>query len=37
MEFDIGTLFYILITIVAIVASVLGKEEKTGRWRSLFR
>jgi hypothetical protein len=28
MEFDIGTLFYILITIVAIVASVLGKKKK---------
>ena len=28
MEFDIGTLFYILITIIAIVASVLGKKKK---------
>ncbi len=28
MEFDIGTLFYILITIIAIAASVLGKKKK---------
>ncbi|MCA1746603.1 MAG: hypothetical protein LC655_02830, partial [Bacteroidales bacterium] len=28
MDFDIGTLFYILITIIAIVASVLGKKKK---------
>ncbi len=28
MEFDIGTLIYILITIVAIAASVLGKKKK---------
>ena len=28
MEFDIGTLFYILITIVAIVAGVLGQKKK---------
>jgi hypothetical protein len=28
MEFDIGTLFYILITIIAIVASVLGQKKK---------
>jgi len=28
MEFDIGTLFYILITIIAIVASVVGKKKK---------
>ncbi len=28
MEFDIGTLFYILITIIAIVAGVLGQKKK---------
>ena len=28
MEFDIGTLFYILITIIVIIASVLGKKKK---------
>ncbi len=28
MDFDIGTLFYILITIVAIVASVFGQKKK---------
>lgn len=28
MDFDIGTLFYILITIVAIVAGVLGQKKK---------
>lgn len=28
MDFDIGTLFYILITIIAIVASVLGQKKK---------
>jgi len=30
MEFDIGTLIYIIITIVAIVAGVAGKKKKPG-------